>query len=328
MIKGRTSSAFVLRIVPKDKPAPAEAVAPSSASLPAQAPPRTPAPAQDAAVAVEAAVAEIRASLLASLAVELAVPSPDPTSAPVVAEDARDTALTAPLEDTSQPLANRPPLADSAITASLLDTIASGLGVDPDAPSPPPWEPRRSESAVPLTPPAQVSDGAVPAESVEPLVAADPVAPAPQPASVDEDDAMRAIEGGWSRRQTRAMSGAPELGDVGAAVAAAQLAVETVLARSGIDAARSSDLGKPRGLPRPRNGKRDNLQAIRGLGQLDETALNNLGVFHFDQVAEWDQRSILWLENHAFARGRIAREEWQAHARALIGDASDIRVLR
>jgi NADH-quinone oxidoreductase subunit E len=101
-----------------------------------------------------------------------------------------------------------------------------------------------------------------------------------------------------------------------------------VLAKSGIDPTRSSDLGKPRGLPRPRNGKRDNLQTIRGLGQLDETALNNLGIFHLDQIVEWDQRAILWLENHAFARGRRGREDWQGQARALIGDASDIRVTR
>ncbi len=128
---------------------------------------------------------------------------------------------------------------------------------------------------------------------------------------------MRAIEGGWSRVRARAMPGSPELADVGAAVAAAQTAVEQVLARAGIDPQASPHTGKPRGLPRPRAGGKDNLRRINGLGALDESTLNNLGVFHFDQIAGWDEAQVLWMENHVFARGRIGRENWQQQARDL-----------
>jgi hypothetical protein len=60
--------------------------------------------------------------------------------------------------------------------------------------------------------------------------------PSPSPAAVpDEDAAMRAIEGGWSRRAARALPDKPELTEVEAAVTAAQVAVEQALAK--IDAA-------------------------------------------------------------------------------------------
>jgi NADH-quinone oxidoreductase subunit E len=152
----------------------------------------------------------------------------------------------------------------------------------------------------------------------------EPVMPEPQPAPpppapVDEDAAMRAIEGGWSRTGARALPGSPELSDVGAAVAAAQSAVEQVLAKAGIDGESPGHVGRPKGLPRPRNGTRDDLKRIDGLGALDESTLNNLGVFHFDQIADWSEAQVLWMENHVFARGRIGRESWQQQAKELAG---------
>ena len=175
-----------------------------------------------------------------------------------------------------------------------------------------------------------------------PMIAAEPITapelppesvvapvPPPQPVHVDEDSAMRAIEGGWSRRASRALPDAPEMTDVSAAVSAAQVAVEQVLARNGVDAEpetrAQAAFGKPRGLPQPRLGGRDNLKQISGLGPLDESTLNNLGIYHFDQVSAWDQKEVLWLENHAFARGRIGREDWQAQARALMRGAEAAR---
>ena len=117
------------------------------------------------------------------------------------------------------------------------------------------------------------------------------------------------------------MADAPELSDVGAAVAAAQSAVEQVLARAGIDGETARQSARPKGLPRPRNGSRDDLKRIEGLGALDESTLNNLGVFHFDQIAGWSEAQVLWMENHVFARGRIGHENWQQQARDLAATA-------
>jgi predicted flap endonuclease-1-like 5' DNA nuclease len=148
----------------------------------------------------------------------------------------------------------------------------------------------------------------------EPVMPPPPPPPPPAAKPLDEDAAMRAIEGGWSRVKTRAMSDAS---DVGAAVAAAQSAVEQVLAKAGIDADASRQSARPKGIPRPRNGRKDDLKQITGLGALDESTLNNLGVYHFDQIAGWTEAQVLWMENHVFARGRIGHESWQQQARDL-----------
>jgi predicted flap endonuclease-1-like 5' DNA nuclease len=150
-----------------------------------------------------------------------------------------------------------------------------------------------------------------------PLSLPDPVA---DPAS--EDDAMRAIEGGWSRRRVRAMTDRPEMIDVSTAVAAAQSAVQKVLAQTEIETTPHEHpdhaAGKPAGLPRPREGRRDNLREIMGLSPLDESTLNNLGIYHLEQVAAWTAPEVLWLEDHVFAHGRIGRETWQSQALDLL----------
>ncbi len=176
--------------------------------------------------------------------------------------------------------------------------------------------PEPAAEAIAEPAPLEITVAPPPVEESSIVLAAPPEAPAP-PREYDEDEAMRAIEGGWSRVKARAMPDAPELHDVGAAVAAAQTAVEQVLAQAGIDPAQPSHTGKPKGLVRPRPDGQDDLKRINGLGALDESTLNNLGFFHFHQIASWSEAEVLWMESHVFARGRIGREEWQAQAQAL-----------
>jgi NADH-quinone oxidoreductase subunit E len=125
---------------------------------------------------------------------------------------------------------------------------------------------------------------------------------------------MRAIEGGWTPR--RAVGP-----DVGAAVAAAQVAVEAVLSGSEADEAEQRAFGRPIGLPGPRNNRRDDLKQIDGLGPADELTLNRMGIFHFEQVASLGPTEVLWLENNVFSLGRIGREQWQQQARELASGA-------
>ena len=135
---------------------------------------------------------------------------------------------------------------------------------------------------------------------------------------------MRAIEGGWSRRDVRALGDAPEMTDVTAAVSAAQVAVEQVLARNGVDTSQpdaraQAAFGKPVGLPQPRDGRRDSLKRIDGVGPLDEVTLNNLGIYHFDQIAAWTRDEIAWVGTYLAVPGRIDREDWVGQAKALSG---------
>jgi predicted flap endonuclease-1-like 5' DNA nuclease len=262
------------------------------------------------------------------------------------------------LEEVDEPVGE----SDAALDVALLSSIADGLklgsgatladdgdmpvaAVEPPA-SPPPAQSivaveslsvqlPEPEPVAPAEPATSALAGSAPPPPVEPAPAEtmQPVPVSPSRPPLDEDAAMRAIEGGWSRRDVRALGDAPEFTDVSAAVSAAQVAVEQVLARNGVDAAEpdaraQASFGKPPGLPQPRDGRRDSLKRIDGLGPIDEVTLNNLGIYHFDQIARWTEREVLWLENHAFAVGRIGREEWQDQARDLLAERDATRALR
>lgn len=209
--------------------------------------------------------------------------------------------------------ASRPGLAwTGEIRGKPADATSRPVEAIPPTDSP---EPQAVDAA---TPPMPALEPAPAPLELEPVAGTPAVEPVASPPVFDEDAAMRAIEGGWSRVKTRALPEAPELTDLGAAVAAATTAVEQVLARAGIDVDTAIQEERPKGLGRPRNGIKDDLKRIKGLGALDESTLNNMGVYHYDQVARWNAAQVAWMENHVFARGRIGREDWQAQARALI----------
>ena len=75
--------------------------------------------------------------------------------------------------------------------------------------------------------------------------------------------------------------------------------------------------GRPTGLATPRDGGKDDLRRIKGLTPQTEAALNGLGIFHFDQIAAWDKKSAVWVDNHLALRGGVARDKWIEQAREL-----------
>ena len=80
---------------------------------------------------------------------------------------------------------------------------------------------------------------------------------------------------------------------------------------------KDEDEGKPKVLNAPRDGKADNLCRIKGVGFVIEEKLQNLGVFHFDQIAAWTEKEIEWIDSHLAFSGRIKRESWIAQAEKL-----------
>lgn len=78
---------------------------------------------------------------------------------------------------------------------------------------------------------------------------------------------------------------------------------------------------KPSGLAGPRDGKKDNLQRIRGIGRVNEGKLNALGIWHFDQIASWDMPQAKWVNTFLAFPGRIQREDWIAQAKVLAAGA-------
>jgi len=74
---------------------------------------------------------------------------------------------------------------------------------------------------------------------------------------------------------------------------------------------------KPVLLSGPRNGKKDNLTRIKGIGLKIEAALNEIGIYHFDQIAAWDKENIAWADSTLGFPGRAEREQWVTQAKAL-----------
>ena len=74
-------------------------------------------------------------------------------------------------------------------------------------------------------------------------------------------------------------------------------------------------------LKAPRGGKADDLLLIKGIGPINQRKLNEHGVYHFDQIAEWGREDIAAAEAYLEFDGRIMREDWIGQAKALAGKA-------
>ena len=74
---------------------------------------------------------------------------------------------------------------------------------------------------------------------------------------------------------------------------------------------------KPVGFASPLNDKADNLKLIKGIGIQNEKICNDLGIFHFAQIADWSSDEAAWVGHHMAFPGRVEREHWIAQARLL-----------
>ncbi|MEJ2517200.1 MAG: hypothetical protein P8Y82_04215 [Methyloceanibacter sp.] len=75
---------------------------------------------------------------------------------------------------------------------------------------------------------------------------------------------------------------------------------------------------KPKTLDAPLEGKPDNLKKIKGVGPKLEQLCNRLGFWHFDQIANWTDEEVAWVDaNLEGFRGRVSRDDWVAQAKLL-----------
>ncbi|WP_412563432.1 NADH-quinone oxidoreductase subunit E [Thalassobius sp. MITS945101] len=66
----------------------------------------------------------------------------------------------------------------------------------------------------------------------------------------------------------------------------------------------------------------DDLKRIIGVGPKLEQTLNELGFFHFDQIAKWTETEIQWVDNRLKFKGRITRDDWIGQAVELAKEAA------
>ena len=64
-------------------------------------------------------------------------------------------------------------------------------------------------------------------------------------------------------------------------------------------------------------GDADDLKKISGIGPKIENTLNELGIFHFSQIADWTKANIEWVNAYLSFKGRVEREDWISQARLL-----------
>ena len=75
---------------------------------------------------------------------------------------------------------------------------------------------------------------------------------------------------------------------------------------------------EPERLDAPRDGGSDDLKRINGIGPKIEGMLNDLGFWHFDQIAAWGPEEIAWVDARLSFKGRIERDDWVGQAGALV----------
>ncbi|MGH6762839.1 MAG: hypothetical protein ACRECW_14765 [Phyllobacterium sp.] len=75
--------------------------------------------------------------------------------------------------------------------------------------------------------------------------------------------------------------------------------------------------GKPSALKKARGGKPDNLTLINGIGNVIEKKLFALGIYHFDQIAQWTSGQSEWVSREIGFPGRAGRENWMKEAAIL-----------
>ncbi len=59
------------------------------------------------------------------------------------------------------------------------------------------------------------------------------------------------------------------------------------------------------------------MKLIKGVGPKLEGILNELGFYHFDQIAKWTPEQVTWVDNRLQFKGRIERDDWIKQAEIL-----------
>ncbi len=171
-----------------------------------------------------------------------------------------------------------------------------------------PWNPEAANMPVEQIKPKKMAK-ATPAKPVEPAkadVSAKAVVTAVAPStSFSGQDELAGKKGDWKYQ--------------------APAAVKPKKAKTKKAKAAEGSGGKPDMLSGPRDGKADNLKLIKGVGPKLEGVLNDIGVYHFDQIAGWGADHVAWADQNLVGfKGRVSRDNWVDQAGKLAaGEETD-----
>ena len=75
---------------------------------------------------------------------------------------------------------------------------------------------------------------------------------------------------------------------------------------------------QPEFLSAAREGGPDDLKLIKGVGKKLEETLHGMGIYHFDQIAEWGPAEQAWMDDNLKGfKGRATRDNWVEQAKTL-----------
>ena len=176
----------------------------------------------------------------------------------------------------------------------------------PAAAAPLPTAPPAPVAAVPPAPPVPPPVPKAPEPSPAPKLAVPPAALVAQPAA--EPESVIKVSGPVVRKAPPAS--AVTYPKAPAPNAAADLAKPQRAERPD---------GQPELLKKPRAGsKADDLELIWGVGPGLAKMLNQMGIWHFDQIASWTAKELKWVDaNLKGFKGRASRDEWVKQSKKL-----------
>ncbi len=67
-------------------------------------------------------------------------------------------------------------------------------------------------------------------------------------------------------------------------------------------------------LSKPRPTGKDDLKQIEGIDAKTEDDLNQLGIFHYDQISKWSKKNCDWVSEYLALESRIKEENWVGQA--------------
>ncbi len=77
----------------------------------------------------------------------------------------------------------------------------------------------------------------------------------------------------------------------------------------------------PERLTAPRGGKADDLKEIEGIGPAMEKLVNEMGFYHFSQIASWSDADVAMVDGEMKTfKGRITRDRWVPQAKIIVAE--------
>jgi predicted flap endonuclease-1-like 5' DNA nuclease len=79
----------------------------------------------------------------------------------------------------------------------------------------------------------------------------------------------------------------------------------------------TNDKGRPKIIEEAKQNP-DNLKKIKGIGPAIEKSLNKTGVYTYQQIADFTEQNITWVDQHIAVPGRIKRDQWIEQSQNLV----------